>query len=357
MNRFIASYLIFYSSFIEVLTGSYNLRLFVLVGGTSFLFLSNIGAFRRSKLTFFVVFAYGCILALLRSHHVFDLAFFVFWPINAILFLSNDISTKSKRDSIIIFVLSFIAFTSVYYNLEVSSTTRQLSVEGLSVNGLSYACLCMIAYHSFLLLSPILSKNIWTRLHWFSLLLYIGIIFQMQSRMALLIAVSVFFLVLYKKFNRNYGSGLKRISFISFLVISAILALELDLTTNFLEKRFFVGSSDLSLTNDRSILERLDMYNRLFEEKDAWFFSLENYRPYPHNLFVELIMRLGLVGVMLCFFFISAIRKALRNIKSPEVNLLAILFLVSVSQAMSSLSLEMNRGLFLGAALYYNKNI
>ena len=83
-----------------------------------------------------------------------------------------------------------------------------------------------------------------------------------------------------------------------------------------------------------------------------------NYKPYPHNIFLELIMRWGLIGVAVLFLILKSFYKAIYYVNSKIKStfsipiLICILFVFCLLQSLSSLSLEMNRMLWLGLGFF-----
>lgn len=120
----------------------------------------------------------------------------------------------------------------------------------------------------------------------------------------------------------------------------------------------------MSTTSDNSSQERIDGYQFFWKNFDKFiFFGQEYYKPYPHNQFIEILMRWGLFGIPLLIFSISSLFKALKLFKfsSTENNLtiffVVFLFLFSYFQSMTSLSLEMNRLLWFGFGFVFGQSI
>lgn len=319
------------------------------------LLVFNLRGFSKRKMAVLFLWIFGVTIASIRSHNVFDTAFFVFWPINFALLFSNDFRNISARSIHATVILSFLAYASVELNLVV--VNRQLSIANINANGLSYACLSLFAFHYYFLVSDTCRGYKDKILNIIAALLYVLIILKMGSRMAALIVVLLFLVFLYKTYLRR-GNLLRNVVWLSaVLVVSSLFISKSNIGQTFMSERFFLGNSTISVLEDRSILERLDMYQTLINNKMIWIVSMKDYQPYPHNLFVELIMRLGILGVFLVFFVIKQFKNAFLSLLGPSPGLFAICFVVASLQAMSSLSLEMNRALFLGLAYVSNKRI
>lgn len=107
--------------------------------------------------------------------------------------------------------------------------------------------------------------------------------------------------------------------------------------------------------NDLSAGERVDSFNFFYNNVDLFIpFGMFKYVPYPHNQFLELIMRFGFFGliasfisIFMFFYFIFYFRRNFKNIDFFSF-LIFSLFIVSYLQSLSSLSLEMNRFLWFG---------
>lgn len=108
-------------------------------------------------------------------------------------------------------------------------------------------------------------------------------------------------------------------------------------------------------SGDGSADERKELYNVFFTGVDNFIlFGEKGYSPYPHNQFMEIIMRWGvLLGGPLLIFNTKNFFKALRLCVSPKFKssflyLFIFCLLFSFAQSMSSMSLEMNRMMWLG---------
>jgi O-antigen ligase len=129
---------------------------------------------------------------------------------------------------------------------------------------------------------------------------------------------------------------------------------------NSLEARFDrVGQS-----SDESINKRADFYGSFSDNVLDYSFGQYNYRPYPHNQFLEIIMRWGLFGLPLLIISLLSLYKSLNWIilnHSENLNtihgLIILLFLFCFFQSMTSLSLEMNRFLWFGFGYFWSGNI
>ncbi|MEQ8535304.1 MAG: hypothetical protein RIB86_25830 [Imperialibacter sp.] len=112
-------------------------------------------------------------------------------------------------------------------------------------------------------------------------------------------------------------------------------------------------SSDTRIT-DRSSEIRASFYDDFFTGWDHYTWGKHRYSPYPHNQFLEIYSRWGVFGLPILLFSVLMLFKSLRIFlmyRSGEVPLLMMinsLFIFSYMQSMTSLSLEMNRIMWLG---------
>lgn len=113
-------------------------------------------------------------------------------------------------------------------------------------------------------------------------------------------------------------------------------------------------------SRDASSEERLEGYMYFYENlNEVILIGLKNYHPYPHNQYIEIIMRWGIMGLPFLIFSVFCILKGLRCLKNyaQENNVVFLLiisvFIFSYFQSMTSLSLEMNRLMWLGMGFVY----
>jgi hypothetical protein len=119
--------------------------------------------------------------------------------------------------------------------------------------------------------------------------------------------------------------------------------------------RFSSLFNSVESTNDISVSNRQDIYTYFFNNlNDFILFGQYKYSPYPHNQFLEIIMRWGVLGFPLLFYSITNLFRSLKLFKKKVIHQNKLLFLIlplfifAYFQSMTSLSLEMNRILWLG---------
>jgi len=352
--------------------------------GLGFLFLLVI-LFRLPKFSVFLNFLlistfYYIILFLVsffNSHEidnvniVFGLVCFVLLQVGFLIGNSFGSSEISPSDRYVVFisvltifgVLMLIQFQSnlVY---QVGQSTRGYGENSeLNPVGISYILGLMLLINFAIFVKVNITSKI------VKLLLILSIVFSAFGMIATLSRGGVLYVLIillffsyfkfkYSKINFHHFPkyGLALILLVSILAIFVnsfpIVGEKLDqINKRFLTLIEFVDDS----SNDASSEERLAGYQVFFDQfHNLIFYGLRYYKPYPHNQFVEIIMRWGLFGLPLLAFSIWSFVKALKLFKysiresSPVLFLLVLLFLFSYFQSMTSLSLEMNRFLWLG---------
>jgi len=193
-----------------------------------------------------------------------------------------------------------------------------------------------------------------------SLALFIAM--SSASRGALLsFAVTLCYLIFLCRHKIFSKRGLVLFPFVAAIGVSGFTMLyrvnfgfagKVDLLVKRFQKVALYASGESS---DMSSAGRLEGVQAYYEILDKWvIFGLEGYKGYPHNQFLEIFVRFGLIGVVLFLFsiwaFLYLVKLALtvKSQRSWEFVLITSLFLFGYLQSMTSLSLEMNRVLWLG---------
>lgn len=175
----------------------------------------------------------------------------------------------------------------------------------------------------------------------------------------------IYFFVNYRKLFLNNNFVLKSVLFV--FLFSSIFFVLYNYSSFFNDRlnNSFYRFEDLFRTsnsefNDQSTIERIDKFSFFVSNFSNFiFFGLHQYKPYPHNQFLEILLRWGLLGVPVLILSIFSLLKSLIIIKkliidnNPVVFLILGLFLFSYFQSMTSLSLEMNRMMWFGFGFIY----
>ena len=193
------------------------------------------------------------------------------------------------------------------------------------------------------------------------------IIISSMSRGALIFISILFFIYIFREVKLSIRALrlILKVFFISLLLIAGVYFY--SQYNSYLESRlngtinrfsllidFTAGSYD-----DQSINAREEYYEDFYGNYHNWFLGERNYKPYPHNQFLEMYMRWGIFGIPIMLFSIYCFLKSLQKLNKnylknkPILFLILILFFISYLQSMSSLSLEMNRSLWLGFGFIY----
>jgi hypothetical protein len=105
---------------------------------------------------------------------------------------------------------------------------------------------------------------------------------------------------------------------------------------------------------DNSLMAREQMWRFYLENPQAWWpFGERFYQGYPHNQWIEWIARFGVIGIpfamlsMVAIFYAWRVLWSRRNLSTEALVVLGG-FLVGYFQSITSLSLEMNRVMWLG---------
>ena len=114
--------------------------------------------------------------------------------------------------------------------------------------------------------------------------------------------------------------------------------------------RAFSGSS-----SDASITDREVIWTYYAQNIETWIiWGEQGYVGYPHNQFLEILVRFGLLGIallivsVLTFLFGLLFLFSSKRKYDLEISLISTVFVFSYLQSMTSLSLQMNRAMWLG---------
>ncbi|MBN2730381.1 MAG: hypothetical protein JXR53_14240 [Bacteroidales bacterium] len=330
-------------------------------GSTSFLCKST---------ALFLVFI---LIAVIRNHQTLEVINVIFGVVclglvNAGYIIGKNIQIFDRFSGKVIYVyliLTLLGALAIFkYQSDLGIASRKLELEeSINAIGLAYTNGLLCLFFIYLFQHSSVKYTYVKILILIVLSMLIGVIISTQSKGALIFlsTVGLLFGLSGIQFNKLF---LKRIlGFIPVILFLIIVFL-------FLQHRFPIMTEKIdgaisrfeNLINytandeiDASALERTKMYDSFFDNfHTVIFWGQENYKPYPHNQFLEIIMRWGLLGLPFLFFSLYSLIRSLKVIKrkeykiSPLLKLLIPLFLFSYLQSMTSLSLEMNRMMWLG---------
>jgi hypothetical protein len=266
---------------------------------------------------------------------------------------------------------SLLFLTSFYFQnyLNVNFlNSRSLDLEN-SVNTIGMAFTNGMSFFFFYYLLHRMKKaNIVIRgVIFFSILVCLFNVLATQSRGAI-IYILLTFLIIHLK-DLISGSYIFKFT-LSFIFIILVFYLIYPIVVDYfpiLESRFvgllnrfenlflYSQNKNVDLSSQARQVYLANFYNEFYS-----FILLGqfNYKPYPHNIFLELIMRWGLIGVAVLFLILKSFYKAIYYVNSKIKStfsipiLICILFVFCLLQSLSSLSLEMNRMLWLGLGFF-----
>lgn len=349
---------------------------FLLVLGAVFT-LPKRGRFVKFSIITFVFFIIYLLIALVQNQSTSDLSVVVFDIICYLLLLSGfaisrNLNYFTKISSKVIFFivilslfgsLMFVRFQTQLILNSVAGGSRNEVSNGddgsINVIGIAYANAILFFILYFFLNYCKVNK-------WLKMLTFVGIIgivfviLFTQSRGALIYIILILILNNLQKFN-SFTKILKIILISVIFIVGFITVIQLSpILQDKFEGTFMRFQTLLELSQDseadKSSLERTLMMKDFYENLSTIIiFGKENYDVYPHNQFLEIVMRWGiffgfpLIVISLSIFF-KSIKVVVNRASSihPFVNFVALMFLFSFLQSLSSMSLDMNRMFWFG---------
>lgn|GEM_PF-1484928 len=363
--------------------GGNAFKYLILFGGLSLVFYININrslAKTRNWFNFLVfVFLIGLsyyIKAIIQTQEVTTLVLTIFGFINLLLlttgYLIGQNWAKFKNISIrqvyIIIFLTIIggSFFFVFQNAlysesaEVSRSVAGDEEGGVNVIGIAYTnALIVIIIFNIIRHLPQMKKF---QFYLLVICMFLSsfVIMQTQSRGALIYLILIIIISSIYNFKAiNLILYLKKfivylIVFIVAIIILVKVSPSAELAFEGLFKRLenlfnFFGGTNI----DNSALARENMYEAFFNNYHEYlFFGQRGYVPYPHNIFIETIQRFGLIlGIPFFFILLLSVFTSFRHLLGKNrilvLDIFCMIFLFSFFQSLSSMSLEMNRSLWL----------
>ena len=242
---------------------------------------------------------------------------------------------------------------------------RGFGETGLNPVGVAYAntCLCFI----FLVLGFLNKRFVIKSIHLLTACFAFGVIMTSASRGAVIwgLCAIVYFLLLNR--HLSYFSP-KNLFFVAVICVVLVPVILLIYNTNYavseriniLMNRFEGMYNTLFGIGVHSVVDlstdsRQFYWNHYFSIIDQWIFLGERgYKGYPHNQWLEILVRFGFLGVPILFISIFLfIRLSLDTLLQRfrpdiEYSIITVLFVFGYLQSMTSLSLQVNRVLWLG---------
>ncbi|MEO5893096.1 MAG: hypothetical protein ABIQ31_22795 [Ferruginibacter sp.] len=364
--------------------GGNTVKMFLLLSGFALIIATSFNFLKDIKFIKFVVFTLVMLLsfwfiAYIQDQYTLKTSIIVFDMICYLLLLcgylmGRNIQRFGKLNNRVILLLSVLTILGVFMyvkfqsvlELSATQTNRAVIEEGddnvINVIGIAYtnAIIFFVLYHILTTYKP----RGWLRTTvFFSMIATFFLIFSTQSRGAIIYIILILLLDNFYRFTalKNIFKIILSVIFITFFT----LALYIQVIDSFpvlgdkMEGALSRFASLQKLTDnvqaDQSSYERTLLIQDFYSNIGSIIvFGQQKYTPYPHNQFLEIIMRWGIFfGLPVLIFsvlnFLKSLQILLKRITfSPLLNLIVLLFLFSFLQSMSSMSLEMNRILWLG---------
>ena len=342
--------------------------LFVVVGSIS---IRHFGKLHNTVLLMSLIYIIYIFQSFLLSQPTTSFQSIIFSLVNLILFisgfsLSKAINLTTPRHVFVFGMMIFVILNAIVYLKYRTSYATMNSInrvvdEYLNPIGIAY-------YHSVILLM-VFSLSIAIAGKYIRALCYLImsveliVILSTLSRGPLLYVISVILLfVVGSIFRRGLtirtlGRILSGLVFLS-IAFNILLGYSVQLSLlweSFMDRFMLIFDYLLGNVEERSIDERSNYFKVVFENWQEMLFGYSNYKPYPHNFFLETYMRFGILALPLMLRSITLFIVTLISIRrfsySKDIWLLIfpLIFLYTFLQSMTSMSLENNRFLWLSA--------
>ncbi|MGK0489303.1 MAG: O-antigen ligase [Candidatus Endobugula sp.] len=387
---------------IGVISLCWSVPMFFIAGGVSrigslvFGFFSiGLAALIRSGLSldrylvlFFTTGSYFLLLALqskIQEHQIWHdsrqiifslVCLFLFW-FGFILGKSKVKTVNVEREWILVFfgmlgMLAVMGFLRFVKKISFYGVERGFGDNSLNPVGVAYYMMCLTLTY---LAIGVYTPTLWRKILFFAVSgLALLAALSSASRGALLagILALIYFSVLNRRRVKWSVKSLLTtvVGILTMLIIGWVSYYEnyaiserIELLIERINHMFMAFTGEAS---DASMSARELIWNYYIQNIEAWiFFGERGYSDYPHNQFLEILVRFGLLGVplllMSVFVFIWVLHHLLKSKRQYdlEFSLISILFIFSYLQSMTSLSLQINRVMWLGfgyfLGVFFNK--
>jgi O-antigen ligase len=282
-------------------------------------------------------------------------------------FIENFKSWKVRGLTVVI-VFALIGFLRYYESISYYGTMRGYGEDtALNPVGVAFTFTLLLLVYFVLTIS---SRNILDRvLYGLAMTLSMAIVVTTASRGAIVWAIlTIIFLVL--------SSRIKKIKFSKFFILLLFVTLfsgfaflffakNVILIESFeiLIKRFsglFGGYNPTASGLDISANARVEYWNHYASIFSDWIlFGEKFYSGYPHNQYLEILVRFGLLGIPLLIFSLFVMGKFIYSFlfkkkeRDFELTLISAIFLFGYLSSLTSLNLEMNRAMWLGLGYFF----
>ena len=284
-----------------------------------------------------------------------------------IYFIENFKSWKVRGLTVVI-IFGLIGFLRYYESISFYGTMRGYGEDtALNPVGVAFTFTLLLIVYFVLTIS---SQNILDRiLYGSAMTLSTAIVITTASRGAILWAIlTIIFLVVSGRIKKIKLSkffilllfGIISLGFVFLFFSNNIILIE---SIEILINRFsglFGGYNQTTSGLDLSANARVEYWNHYASIFSDWIlFGEKSYMGYPHNQYLEILVRFGLLGIPLLIFslfvmgqFIYSFLLKKKN-KDFEMTLISVIFLFAYLSSLSSLNLEMNRAMWFGLGYFF----
>lgn len=285
-------------------------------------------------------------------------------------FLSNNRMETLKISNYVKIIIVFFILVGSFYLIElqlfsrvIGKNFRDLQDDSLNANGIAFITAQLFILISWLIyiekeklykfklglaLTLVFGSLLFTESRGAVLFLFLTMIFCYGVNLKKMISFKIFFYVIF-------------FSLITYNIINSIPELSEKIQSTF--DRFFKFYEYLNYNNtvDQSLEARKEVRENFYNNFDKMILGQQYYKPYPHNQFLEIIMRWGIIGLPILTISIISFLKCIKKIykkpsKSTLIFLICTLFIFTYLQSMTSLSLDNNRLLWLGFGFFLGKS-
>ena len=324
--------------------------------------------------------SYFCTLAFLTKFQGHQMWYYsnqiIFCCVCIFLFWFGYILARNKRQNFFsadqwslvgfagIAIICLLAFLRFVKDISFSGSMRGFGETTLNPVGVAYAntCLCLI----FLVVGCCNKRIISKTVHLLAACLALGVVLSSATRGAVIWGICgiLYFLLLHR--SLRYFSA-KNISYavIAALILIPVISIiyftnyaiseRIDILIRRFEDMFLSLFGGGQAPIDLSTSSRQIYWQHYLSTIEDWIlFGERGYTGYPHNQWLEILVRFGFLGVPLLFFsiflfVILGINTLFKRITPDlEYTVITVLFVFGYLQSMTSLSLHQNRVLWLG---------
>jgi len=319
---------------------------------------------KRYVLNFFIFIILPIEIIIFFNDHILDLTLTIFRVICYNLAICGLIHGAHSKTKIIFnnklkFFLNFLIFILlIFYLSEVDlfnfSSRYIVLANEMSAVGISFNYGLMCAVLIFLIVEE--KINFFKFFYLINFLISLYICLTTGSRGFVLGLFFVFLIAFYKN---NF-----LISFTKFLIVSFIVYF---IFVNFYQDFFFLIENlinrflNINFQYDNSVIARQLIVQNYLNQWDKFIiFGLKNYNgPYPHNFFLDWIIRFGIFGILIIILIVKVLFKTISN-KNKLLNnyfdfLIFGILIYSFLHSQVSLQIEYLRFFWFAASYFYIK--